>query len=616
MTVNLSYFAGAGWQFFDNNGTPLSGGKIYTYLAGTTTPAVTYTTVSGAIANSNPIILDAAGRPTEEVWLTEGISYKFVVKNSADVTSRTYDNLGSINDFSQFANTTDPALGDALIGFRQSDNAGNLAGSVGRTVHQKFQEIVSVKDFGAVGDGVTDDSAAFNAAWAYIKSTFSAVGYSVDVTLNVPNGTYYINSSVNWSNLTLAWNISVDLRGSTIIAGSGCAGYPVIDATAVRGINWEGGFIESNLSTALAPSCGVLLGQSGTTTCGNNSFQNLKINGVYTLAPFINIGSETTSYFNCYFMQQSTDVATYAYIGDGANSRAAVKSLYTTFRANGTLVSFTNNSFYNCHFRHYKNGSAVYLRGTANWMFDSGCYFLAFDKSNIEAYMSSTQRNTDLRINGLFETTQSPGVKYLITFIVPDGQTSAGVGFCLTANSPHASIGLLNMVNEAGTATTGSLKLTQAYIQNSGKYATPLMFNKCDNLTISGEIRSRDSTMLNLYDIKNFIGVIYTTDGSLISGTPGANKYSYILFDETTYAGQVLAIGKGPNHYLGVQNDYGTGPALRGEGTGADLNIYLVPKGTGKVAFGTVTANADAPVTGYITILDSSGTPRKLALIS
>ena len=61
MAVNLSPVAGAGWQFFDNNGTPLSGGLIYTYLAGTSTPQATYTTSSGNVANSNPIVLDIFG---------------------------------------------------------------------------------------------------------------------------------------------------------------------------------------------------------------------------------------------------------------------------------------------------------------------------------------------------------------------------------------------------------------------------------------------------------------------------------------------------------------------------------------------------------------------------
>ena len=72
---NLSSFAGAGAQFFDDSGNPLTGGKVYTYAAGTTTPAATYTTSAGTVANTNPIILDAAGRTPNEIWLPVGVLY-------------------------------------------------------------------------------------------------------------------------------------------------------------------------------------------------------------------------------------------------------------------------------------------------------------------------------------------------------------------------------------------------------------------------------------------------------------------------------------------------------------------------------------------------------------
>jgi len=94
MAVNLSAFGGVGWQFFDNNGVPLSGGLIYTYAAGTSTPQATYTTSSGNIAHTNPIVLDSAGRvPSGEIWLTIGLNYKFVLKTSAAVTIATFDNI-------------------------------------------------------------------------------------------------------------------------------------------------------------------------------------------------------------------------------------------------------------------------------------------------------------------------------------------------------------------------------------------------------------------------------------------------------------------------------------------------------------------------------------------
>jgi len=79
--VNFSPFAGAGAQFFDNNGIPLAGGLLYSYASGTTTPQATYTTPAADVANANPIVLDAAGRTTNEIWLSNGYAYKFVLKN-------------------------------------------------------------------------------------------------------------------------------------------------------------------------------------------------------------------------------------------------------------------------------------------------------------------------------------------------------------------------------------------------------------------------------------------------------------------------------------------------------------------------------------------------------
>jgi hypothetical protein len=190
MNVGISYFAGAGWQFLDNNGNPLSGGKLYTYEAGTSTPAVTYTSSTGLTPNTNPIVLDSAGRPPAEIWLTLTTDYKFIVKDSNDVIIRTYDNLSSVASAADLANNTDPTKGDALIGFRQSDSSGNLADSVGRTVHQKLQEFVSVLDFtGADPTGVSDSTAAFTAALATGKRVY------------IPKGEYLVNintTGVDW----------------------------------------------------------------------------------------------------------------------------------------------------------------------------------------------------------------------------------------------------------------------------------------------------------------------------------------------------------------------------------------------------------------------------------
>jgi hypothetical protein len=72
----------------------LTGGKLYTYAAGTTTPLPSYTTSAGNVARTNPVVLDAAGRVPDggEIWITS-VAYKFVLKDSNDVLIATYDNI-------------------------------------------------------------------------------------------------------------------------------------------------------------------------------------------------------------------------------------------------------------------------------------------------------------------------------------------------------------------------------------------------------------------------------------------------------------------------------------------------------------------------------------------
>lgn len=113
MTVVISLFSGIGAQFFDSSGDPLTGGLIYTYAAGTTTPLATYTSSTGTTPHTNPIVLDAAGR-VNEVWLDELSNYKFILKTSTGITIGTYDNVYGAAGSGSSINIS----GDAYIGGR------------------------------------------------------------------------------------------------------------------------------------------------------------------------------------------------------------------------------------------------------------------------------------------------------------------------------------------------------------------------------------------------------------------------------------------------------------------------------------------------------------------
>ena len=246
-------------QFFDANGAPLSGGKLYTYLAGSSTPLATFTDSTGATSNTNPVILDSRGEAA--VWLST-YQYKFVLKSAADAAIYTVDNItgvsgsytngafqmqrftatagqtlftlttayiqGAVNlivytngkkesvtlDYTETSTTSftflvGKSVGDiveAYIGIGVTANAMDSSsvgyipagtGNVPTNVQTKLRESVSVKDFGAVGDGTTDDTAA-------IQLALNAVSTGGEVIF--PAGTYIAS--------VLSLTYSCSLRGA------------------------------------------------------------------------------------------------------------------------------------------------------------------------------------------------------------------------------------------------------------------------------------------------------------------------------------------------------------------------------------------------------------------
>ena len=288
MSVTPSPIGGFAAQFFDNNGVILSGGKIYTYAAGTTTPQATYTSAAGATPHANPIILDSAGRvPGGEIWLTDGLVYKFVIETATGSLLGTYDNITGVN--SNFVNYTiqeevitatagqtvfnlstinytpgtnslsvyidgvNQYVGDSYIEtdsdtvtFTSGVHVGGevkfttaiqttggavdasivsydppFTGGVATTVENKLSQYVSVKDFGAVGDGVTNDAAAFNAALAASTSVYVPAGsYAINTTLNIPAGTVLFGAGVG-SSITTSANINTFTVNGNVVSISG-----------------------------------------------------------------------------------------------------------------------------------------------------------------------------------------------------------------------------------------------------------------------------------------------------------------------------------------------------------------------------------------------------------
>lgn len=116
------------YQGFSNGGLPLAGGQLFTYQAGTSTLLATYTTAAGSVANTNPIVFGAAGRPAQEIWLVQGSAYRFELYDASLNLIQTFEDIqGSDNSgaaaasaasvLAALADTTSAANGSNLLGY-------------------------------------------------------------------------------------------------------------------------------------------------------------------------------------------------------------------------------------------------------------------------------------------------------------------------------------------------------------------------------------------------------------------------------------------------------------------------------------------------------------------
>ena len=500
MSVNLSPVAGAAAQFLDNSGNVLTGGKLYTYAAGTTTPQATYTSGTGVTYHTNPIILDAAGRVPAggEIWLTDGLQYKFVLKDANDVLIGTWDNLIGIN--SNFLNyytqqeiqtatagqtvftlstisytpgtnslsvfvdgvnqydgisyayvetdsttvtftsglhvgalvkfTTAVTLSSGVTTADLVTYAPPFTASVPTTVENKLSQYISVKDFGAVGNGIVDDTTAFQNAILTSVSSGSVIfvpagNYLITDTLNIPSYTQ-ISGEHTYS---IGYSYSVSPKGSII--------------------------------TFAPTTAKSLFVASGTPPFGT-------FRSAYCLENLAIIGNSTNSTGNSIYAIDADQVI------DSLFRNLSVQNFRVGIRVSGSI----NNRFEFCSVNANYISAIQYDGNTSTTDVWEQCY-LSLAPTGVQANGS----NLSIRFsNCIFESFDNYGVNLDKECFAWEFDNCYGENIPATVNAN----GAMFRVGYIGTVSSPSLRITVIGGYYGGNNATPLTGNCFDFDDVSG----------------------------------------------------------------------------------------------------------------------------------
>lgn len=236
---------------------------------------------------------------TRRLWIGNGTTTEGApTEGVTEILTQHSNFLNSISNYT-FAGTDS--------GYTSQTGASSLT-PIARTLQSVMDDMVSVRDFGAIGDGVTDSTAAINRAIQQIYPTGVNTTYAaVRRTIKFPAGTYVISSPIY---VPPNCNLVGDGKNNTIISCTTGSAFMTSDAAFQSG---------GAMSTGSLPQFIFIAGIKITTAAGTS--------------PVVQVDSAIDVVFNqCYFA--------------GPSTVPALVNLASTATANGTkAVTFNGCTF-------------------------------------------------------------------------------------------------------------------------------------------------------------------------------------------------------------------------------------------------------------------------------
>jgi hypothetical protein len=620
--------------------TPVSGATFVTY------PTVTVVVAGGAVTMVTLVTAGIIASSTDATILTVaaaligGTGSGFSIPVATFVTGTNNTAIGYQTLVANTAGSSNTALGfqagNTLISGNNNLILGNGAAVSTTTVSNEITlGNASITAFRIPGLSITAGASALTIGSQFaVTNTASAVNYInatggvtgatpklTSSTANIPVAIAGSNTWANFSNVSAAFGVETDITsaiGGHVVIGSVTGNSPYIGATNSStsfnsGLRIVTNGVQQFLINHTASAVNYLQATGAVTTgapvlSAAGSDTNIGITltpkgtGVVTTAAFVGIGTTTPNTPLEVVKESASMVArgiattSTAFVGALAHDYYSAPSFKGSYlfqygsAAAGTTLGFAHANM---------GGLAFQNGGTQALIYTNGGTAIVFGTTSVDRGRVSSSGVWSFGAAPGSESLRVPPVANAVNYFNAQGST--------TGNTPQLSVqgsdtNIQFAVSSKGTQTLNFFTNTwgQQQFQINHTASAVNFFTVTGNATGGGPALTVTGSDANIST--NFI-------------TKGTG--SHVFYTNNGSAPQLVVAHTASTVNYHQLTGSATGSAVVYSAQGSDTNIDLAinPKGTGNVRFGTLTANADAAVTGYITIKDSTGTVRKLAVI-
>ncbi len=557
-------------QFFDANGVPLAGGKMYIYLTTTTTLKTIYSELEEMNPIANPVILDGAGRLSDDVFWTDAANV--VLKDANDVQVWASDPVG-VDSLTgalvilHAGSAIDPSIHivDENSGIFKSPGVDGISIACktveGFTCRAALKDgITQVQQWGSpenFGTQVPDfkvDHTFSRGGMTLLRSLWiTEAGDAADLALRLANGTPSAMTTMNadqflgnvyWlaydGTAFLPGEIYSSVFGEEVFAGDGNQATVRTLTDGSTSAWWEDADYAIYTDSVDDYTLGTLnvLGTDYTHTGGTRTFQ--------FIAGHVPAGGARIQVF------RREDLALNApFYGRTGNITAMLTETPTQDARGGALLFST-----------VKHGEVA--TRVRCWLSNPG-WFVAAGRGVYEDDSTAFYPDSNL------------GAPFLGAQGAHDPTNTDGWGNFSAIASDKADAAAIAVRKYNSTTTVG--------LDHSIEHSTDLYH--FERITVGGKVS------IGTVDLEG------AQAGDWRFGQNGGEPSLWIRSTDTT------------TNYLTIQGG-ATGNPVVIAGEGEAVNIKFVPKGVGVMQFGTHTGTGDVVSNGHITIVDEGGTARKL----